>query len=154
VFGGVLERHPDLRVVFTEQGADWVPEVVGKMDFTATGRIWRSAHENPMPHLPSEYFHRQCFVANSIMQRREIDMRAAIGTDVLIWGSDFGHHEGMWPSVTQRMRGLFEGVPETDVRAIVGQNFLRAYPKVDAAALRPLVDDIGITAADLGAEPA
>lgn len=150
VFGGVLERHPDLRVVFTEQGADWVPEVVGKMDFTATGRIWRSAHEKPMAHLPSELFHRQCFVANSIMQRREIEMREAIGTDVLIWGSDFGHHEGMWPNVTPRMKGLFEGVPEADVRAIVGGNFLRAYPKVDASALQPLVDQIGLTPADLG----
>ena len=153
VFGGVLERHPDLRVVFTEQGADWVPEVVGKMDFTATGRIWRSAREKPMPHLPSEYFHRQCFVANSIMQRREIDMRAAIGTDVLVWGSDFGHHEGMWPSVRERMRVLFEGVPEAEVRAIVGGNFLRAYPLVDAAALAPLVDQVGLTPADLGATP-
>ena len=27
VFGGVLERHPDLRVVFTESGADWVPDL-------------------------------------------------------------------------------------------------------------------------------
>ena len=94
------------------------------------------ANEQPLAHLPSEQFHRQCFVANSIMQRREIDMRDAIGTDILIWGSDFGHHEGQWPTTRERMHGLFEGVPEADVRKIVGDNFLRAY-KVDRAALRP-----------------
>jgi len=149
IFGGVLERHPDLRVIFTESGADWVPETVAKMDGIAKGNIWRSAHEKPMAHLPSELFHRQCFVANSIMQRREIDMRDAIGTDVLIWGSDFGHHEGMWPSTRERMRKLFEGVPRADVEAIVGGNFLRAY-KMDASGLGGLVSEIGPTAADLG----
>ena len=153
VFGGVLERHPELRVVFTEQGADWLPGIVGQMDGIAKGNIWRSAHEKPMKHLPSELFHRQCFVANSIMQRREIDMREAIGMDVLIWGSDFGHHEGQWPTTRERMRVLFEGVPEAEVRAIVGENFLRAYP-IDASGLAGLVGEIGPTAADLGATAA
>ena len=150
VFGGVLERHPDLRVVFTESGADWVPGTIMQMDGIAKGRLWRSANEKPLAHLPSEQFHRQCFVANSIMQRREIDMREAIGTDVLIWGCDFGHHEGQWPMTRERMRGLFEGVPEADVRKIVGDNFLRAYT-VDRSAYDTLVLEIGPTAEDLGA---
>ena len=84
------------------------------------------------------------------MQRREIDMRDAIGTDILVWGSDFGHHEGQWPTTRERMRGLFDGVPESDVRKIVGENFLRAYT-VDRAAYDPLVAEIGPTAEDLGA---
>jgi predicted TIM-barrel fold metal-dependent hydrolase len=150
VFGGVLERHPDLRVVFTEQGADWVPATIMQMDGIAQGRIWRSAHEKPLPHLPSELFQRQCFVANSIMTRRDIDMREAIGLDLLIWGSDFGHHEGQWPNTRTRMRGLFDGVPADDVRKIVGDNFLRAYP-VDRARYDPIVEQIGPTAADLAA---
>ena len=36
----------------------------------------------------------------------------------------------------ERMHGLFAGVPEADVRKIVGENFLRAY-KVEPRALRP-----------------
>jgi predicted TIM-barrel fold metal-dependent hydrolase len=150
VFGGVLERHPDLRVVFTESGADWVPGTIMQMDGIAKGRLWRAANEKPLAHLPSEQFHRQCFVANSIMQRREIDMRDAIGTDILVWGSDFGHHEGQWPMTRERMHGLFEGVPEADVRKIVGENFLRAY-RVDRAHYDGLVAEIGPTAEDLGA---
>jgi predicted TIM-barrel fold metal-dependent hydrolase len=150
VFGGVLERHPDLRVVFTEQGADWVPGTVAQMDGIAKGRIWRSAHEKPLPHLPSELFHRQCFVANSIMMRHDIEMREAIGLDVLMWGSDFGHHEGEWPLTHERMHGLFDGVPADDVRRIVGDNFLRAY-RVDRARYDEVVEQIGPTAEALGA---
>src|SRR5947199_85291 len=33
VFGGVLERHPDLHVVFTEQGTAWVPERLATLDY-------------------------------------------------------------------------------------------------------------------------
>ena len=50
----------------------------------------------------------------------------------------------------ERMHGLFEGVPEADVRKIVGENFLRAY-KVDRAHYDGLVAEIGPTAEDLGA---
>ena len=41
-----------------------VPGTVMQMDGIAKGRLWRAANENPLAHLPSEQFHRQCFVAN------------------------------------------------------------------------------------------
>ena len=85
IFGRVLEQHPGLRVVFTEQQAMWVTETVPMIDGVAGG-IMRARTVAPFPLRPSEYFHRQCFVANSLMTRRDIDNRAAIGTDVLVWG--------------------------------------------------------------------
>ncbi|MEZ4331095.1 MAG: amidohydrolase family protein [Myxococcota bacterium] len=150
VFGGVLERHPDLRIVFTEQGADWVPGTLEAMDGLATGAMWRAAREHPLPRLPSEYWHRQCFVANSLMRRPDVEQRAAIGVDQMVFGSDFGHHEGMWPEIPRIMREMFEGCPHEDVAKIVGENFLRAY-KVDENALRKIAGRIGPTAAALGA---
>ena len=33
IFGGVLERHPDLQFVFTEQGTAWIPETLGTLDY-------------------------------------------------------------------------------------------------------------------------
>ena len=33
IFAGVLERHPDLQFVFTEQGTAWIPETLGTLDF-------------------------------------------------------------------------------------------------------------------------
>ena len=29
----LLERHPDLQFVFTEQGTAWIPETLGTLDF-------------------------------------------------------------------------------------------------------------------------
>src|SRR5882757_8527987 len=89
IFGGVLERHPDLRVVFTEQGSDWVPAMLASMDDTATNGAWRTSHEHPMPMLPSEYFRPQRFVADSLMGRSEVELRHSIGIDQFLFGTDF-----------------------------------------------------------------
>jgi predicted TIM-barrel fold metal-dependent hydrolase len=148
IFGGVLERHPGLRLVFTEQLAQWVLSVVPSMDRLATGAMMVGPTVAPLPLLPSEYFHRQCFIANSLMSRQDIDLREAIGTDVLVWGSDFPHQEGAWPAVPEKLRTLFAGVPEADARAILGENFVRAY-HIDAGRLAPVVSRIGPRPADL-----
>ena len=83
------------------------------------------------------------------MHRRDIDARGAIGTDVLMWGSDSPHQEGSWPEVGAKLRELFSGVPLADATAILGDNFLRAYP-LDAAKLHTLASTIGPRPADLG----
>ncbi len=148
VFGGVLERHPNLRLVFTEQGADWLPGTLAAMDGLATGPIWRAAREHPLPRLPSEYWRRQCFIANSLMRRPDVEQRETIGVDQMVFGSDFGHHEGMWPEIRRHMTEMFAGYPADDVAKIVGENFLRAY-KVDRDALWTVARRIGPTAAEL-----
>jgi predicted TIM-barrel fold metal-dependent hydrolase len=152
ILGGVLERHPRLRVAFTEQMAMWVLETVPMMDGVATGTM-SAAKTAPLPLRPSEYFHRQCFVANSLMARRDIDARVAIGTDVLVWGSDAPHHEGTWPETRAKLRTLFEGVPVADADAILGRNFLRAYP-IDRAPLEALAARIGPLPSELGIQTA
>jgi len=85
--------------VFTEQGSDWLPATLASMDDVATNSAWRTTHQQPMRTLPSEYFRRQCFVADSLMGRSEVELRHSIGVDQILFGTDFGHMEGMWPEV-------------------------------------------------------
>ena len=84
------------------------------------------------------------------MRRPDVEQRDKIGLDQMVFGSDFGHHEGMWPEVRRHMIEMFEGCPAADVAKIVGENFLRAY-KVDRDALSAIARRIGPTAAELGA---
>ena len=109
----------------------------------------RARETQPLALRPSEYFHRQCVVANSLMARRDIDQRHVIGVDLLVWGSDAPHQEGSWPEVSQKLRTLFEGVPIEEARAILGGNFLRAY-QVDPAAMNDIAARIGPSPTDLG----
>lgn len=153
IFGRVLDRYPNLRLVFTEQGGEWVPGALGLMDSMVRGYAgnpsgFRAAQDEPLPLLPSEYFQRQCFVADSTMQRRQIEMRHHIGVNQMIWGSDFPHQEGMWPHTHAHIRRLFEGVPDHEAEAMLGTNFARAY-KIDIAAYANIVNRIGLTLNEL-----
>ncbi len=61
VFGGVFERHPNLKVVCAEADAGWVPHYIYRMDHAY------ERHRNWMPHgelskMPSEYFNENIYV--------------------------------------------------------------------------------------------
>ena len=40
-WSGAFERHPDLRMVMTEQGATWVPDTLAQMDHAYTMPMFR-----------------------------------------------------------------------------------------------------------------
>jgi predicted TIM-barrel fold metal-dependent hydrolase len=148
IFGGVFERHPDLRMVFTEQGSAWVPAMLASLDRIADTPSMKFSIEAPLPEAPSVQFRQHCVVGNSLMQRPDIDMRDAIGVEQLAWGSDFPHFEGTWPEVRRGLRHLMAGVPEPEMRAMVGGNLIRAY-RLDPAALTPIAQRIGPRAEEL-----
>jgi predicted TIM-barrel fold metal-dependent hydrolase len=155
IFGGVFDRHPGLRVAFTEQGSSWVT-LLAKLDTMATPPMMKWTEDDRLRQPPSDYFHQHCVVGNSLMTRAEMDDRHAVGTDVLMWGSDFPHLEGAWPRTGDSMHSLFSGIPELEARPMLGQTLLRTYG-ADVAALTaiadrigPVPDDLGLTAAGVG----
>src|SRR5437762_624780 len=59
--GGILERHPRLRVAFLEGNCSWVPFLLWRMD-----EHWEwigDVYARDLTMAPSEYFKRQCFVS-------------------------------------------------------------------------------------------
>jgi predicted TIM-barrel fold metal-dependent hydrolase len=149
IFGGVFERHPNLRVAFTEQGSNWVRPLLDQLDRTAASTLMRWTTDDPLPCRPSEYFARHCAIGNSLLQRSDIAERADVGVANLMWGSDFPHYEGSWPNTRGSMRALFDGTPRDDATAIVGEN-LAAFYRLDERVLRRTAERIGPTAEELG----
>jgi predicted TIM-barrel fold metal-dependent hydrolase len=147
IFGGVFERHPGLQLVFTEQRVDWVPHTIRNLDSVylseRAGEL-RAA----LPRLPSEYWARNCFIGGSHLAAYEVAVRDQVGLSNLLWGTDYPHIEGTWPYTRLAMRNTFAGVPEADVRKIIGENALPVY-HLDAGALRAIADKIGPAPADL-----
>lgn len=91
---------------------------------------------------PSDYFRRNVAVGASVLARREVEERASIGLESIMWGSDYPHPEGSWPQTSTSRRDALKGVPESDVAAILGLNAARFYD-LDVQALTPIVDRIG-----------
>jgi predicted TIM-barrel fold metal-dependent hydrolase len=153
VLGGVFERHPKLKYVVAENGAWWAPDIIIRMDRKwegdhATRKFGPSAFRSGMTLKPSEYFHRNCYSAASVMGPDEISRRHDIGVDNLMWGSDYPHPEGTWPHTREWLAERFAAVPQDETRRILGLTAAPLY-RFDLAALQPHVERVGPTVADI-----
>ena len=70
------------------------------------------------------------------------ELRHQIGVGNIMWGSDYPHPEGTWPQTTRMLRESFHGVPEVELRAILGGNAVEVYD-FDVEKLAPIVSRIG-----------
>jgi predicted TIM-barrel fold metal-dependent hydrolase len=96
IYGGVLERHPRLRVVIGEGGIGWIPYVLDHMDLE-----WEDQFKDlGLGMRPSDYWRRQCR-ATYQSDRIGITLLDELGVDTVMWGSDFPHPDGVWPDSSE-----------------------------------------------------
>jgi len=157
ILSGVFERHPSLRFVTTEVGASWAASLVKGLDAWVTESRVHGTVANMLAHemgeklslLPSEYFARNCYLG-TFLSADDMRARHAIGVGNIMWGSDFPHHEGTYPYTTEAMRANFAGVPESEVRMMLGETAARVYGfdldalQVHADRCGPTVDDLNV----------
>jgi predicted TIM-barrel fold metal-dependent hydrolase len=154
---GVFERHPDLRLVLTEQGTAWIPAELMRLDYffdrfsRAEGSQemeWGLPVIERLTLKPSEYFARHVSVGSSFIRPDEVKLRHAVGLDKIMWGSDYPHKEGSMPFTTEALRAAFAGVDHDEVQAMLADNAARTYD-FDLDALRPISDQIGPLVAEV-----
>ena len=147
IFGGVFDRHPKLQVTVTENGVQWLPSLIRDMESffdTHGGAPVRSY----LRLRPAEYFDRHVHLGGSLMKRYEAEMRDEIGVDRLMWGADYPHLEGAAPVHRLVLRHVFGGMPEEDLRRILGLNAIDLFG-FDTALLEEVADRVGPTVEDL-----
>jgi predicted TIM-barrel fold metal-dependent hydrolase len=147
IWAGVLDRFPDMQVVFTETRASWVPDTLFLLDGIHDAPFFRGI-EDTAKLKPSEYFERQVTIAASFMSSYDAALRDDIGVSRLMWGADYPHPEGTWPRTRKSLARCFDGIPETDVRAILAENPARIYG-FDIEELQPIADEVGPTMGEL-----
>ena len=76
------------------------------------------------------------------MPRAETEIRHAVGIDRVMWGSDYPHVEGTWPHTPKFLNDAFAGVPEGEVRKMVGGNAIDCYG-LDRGELSAVAERIG-----------
>ncbi len=122
--GGVLERHPQLRVAFLECGCGWVPYWLWRLDQEYKNLHWEVANNVRM--LPSDYFRRQCFVAVEPSELYLAQIIEYIGADNLIFGSDYPHMDHN-PNIVQDLLALEATLSKEIINKIVWDNPQRFY---------------------------
>lgn len=140
VYGGVFERHPRLRLVTTESPGLWWRFVLKEMDsiYLTDTRSYGPAEKERVPRLPSEYAAEQVWIGASFQARFEAQDAIEDGyVDRVIWGSDYPHFEGTYqyeatgpngePMTWASLRFTYAGLPEDEVRRMLGGNAMDAY---------------------------
>ena len=145
IWGGVLDRHPNLKVVFTEQHSDWVVPMLAKMDFSYIAGDLRKDIHSSVRLKPSEYWQRQCYLGSSIFSRAEIRARRSIGIDKMMLGFDYPHFEGAWRlgvrDYIQATLGEQE-VSEDEAQLMLSKTAAEVF-RFDVDELRSVADRIG-----------
>ncbi len=157
IWGGVLERHPDLHLVLTEQGSGWVISALRGMDYSWERSYLRRDVREVVKHKPSFYYERQGHMGSSLFSRAEAVEREAIGVDKILVGSDYPHHEGTWghgPGTTDYLRATLgaASVPEADARLMLGENAIKVFGFARSA-LRAVADGVGASLAEILTPP-
>jgi predicted TIM-barrel fold metal-dependent hydrolase len=150
IWSGVLERHPDMKLVFTESHSDWAAEVIAKMDHSYDHSMFDDAIKQVVPRRPSEYWQRQCFIGASLLARGEAINHEQIGTQNMMFGADFPHPEGTWHGTLRYLQATFGtgGVDARATRAILGENAARVFG-FDVDYLEPFIETTGFTIDDV-----
>jgi len=146
IWGGVFERFPRLKTMIVEGGTLFMlPPWLRLLDHNYEDVQFSAKLGDFRSHLsmsPSEYFQRNCGIGASCVPRRDLDLREAIGTELIMWGSDFPHPEGTWPNTAQYYKDTFAGFPEEAGRRILGENAIEFY-NLDRRHLQAVADEIG-----------
>jgi predicted TIM-barrel fold metal-dependent hydrolase len=144
MLGGVFDRHPNLRYMPTEIRLDWIPATLAHLD-----KVY-DEHRDSLPAKlkPSEYWRSNCLAGASFIHKAEVEMRHEIGVETILFGRDYPHPESTWPHTREWLRDAFEGVPDDELKLMLGENAVRFFG-LDRARLSEIARRIGPTIEEL-----
>ena len=128
--GGIMERHPKLRVAFLEGNCSWLPWLMYRLD-----EHWEQMGDVYAPELtmaPSEYFKRQCFAS---AEADEDPVKYAIdfmGNDRIVFSTDYPHGDSKYPESVNRFLRI--DISDEDKRKILWDNCAYIYGLAEATA--------------------
>jgi predicted TIM-barrel fold metal-dependent hydrolase len=133
-FSGVFERHPGLKVVFTEGGIGWVASALFEADkayrdfeteltggpggFSFSNSVDGGAFQKPAE-PPSYYWFQNCY-ATFQDDPCGLEQLDRIGWDRVMWASDYPHRESSLGYSRRVVRDIFDATTVERAQAIVG----------------------------------
>ncbi len=124
VFGGILDRHPALKIAFAESGINWLPAALQDAEavVAAHKRLldWKLQH-------PPEHYWRTNFYASFMDDDLGLAQLDRIGVDRVMWSVDYPHEEGVFGRGRTMMRKIVEAAGEDGARRILGGNAIDLF---------------------------
>jgi predicted TIM-barrel fold metal-dependent hydrolase len=117
MFSGILDRHPSIKVAFSEGGAGWVPYLLEQATDVWNGYRVQIRGQRP----PREVFAEHLYVCilRDDTALRNLDV---IPVDNVMWESDYPHDSTSWPRSLERLQAMLAEVPADAARKIAETN--------------------------------
>jgi predicted TIM-barrel fold metal-dependent hydrolase len=119
----ILTRFPGLKVVLGESGLGWGAYLLEYTDFQARGD---QLPQHGYDRMPSELFKRQCYLVGWY-DRAGIRTRKYVGTDNILWSSQFPLATSTWPDTRAAIDKSLDGIAEEERRKILFDNAASLY---------------------------
>ena len=124
VFSGSLERFPDITIAYAESQVGWMPFQLERMD-----AVWRDGRGDVdhVKTLPSEQVKGRVYgcVFDDL---HGLINRDAVGTDHILWETDYPHSDGTFPHSRKIAHELFTaaGMNAEECRMVLRSNAVKA----------------------------
>ncbi len=124
VWGGVVERHPKLRIGFLESGGGWVAPWLDRMDrhFDDQG-----FNDSGLTTRPSELFRRNCWISFEPVEGSLKVLADYIGPHKIMWATDYPHPDGFFPGAPKMIGKQLAGLSAATRRQVMGGGAMGFY---------------------------
>ena len=121
--GGVLARHPKLRVAFLEANCSWLPWLLWRLDegWDREGDVWAK----DLTMAPSGYFKRQCVVSVEPDETTVKQVIEYMGGGHVVFSTDYPHGDSKFPEAVNHFLKL--PITVDDKRKILWDNCASYY---------------------------
>jgi predicted TIM-barrel fold metal-dependent hydrolase len=121
IFGGIFDRHPELKIFLSEYDASWLPILRYRVE-----RIQRFPGLPQLKKKASAYLDDN-IVVGIINDPLAQKMRHEIGVDRIMWGSDFPHPPCPYPRTHEKIEEITSSLTPEERRKITFDNVKKLY---------------------------
>lgn len=135
LLSGVLARHPNVRIAFSESQVGWMPYVFERCDRVFEQSSGWSEIDPAVTELPSSYVPGRvfgCFFDDTVGVRT----RDLIGVSQMLFETDYPHQDSTWPSTPEVVARIASMVDADELERIMRTNAIELL-ELDPASLAP-----------------
>ena len=127
ILSGMLDRHPNLKVVSVESGVGWIPFILEALDYEMAENAPKELAA--LGKMPSEYFKSNLYATFWFENNgnKLPDLIEAVGEDCILFETDFPHPTCLYPNPLASVEAKMETLAPETQRKIFGENAKKLY---------------------------